>query len=482
MRKFLTLFLASFVALAIWTAPSYAEVSFGGELRIRAESWLNQDFSDDKNSYDSTDCSLYGSGCDQRAFIGQRARLWGMAKPTDDTTIKLTIQDTRYWGEYGQRAYNNGGPSLTDEWENVTDLHEAWLQIDNFFNTGVAFKIGRQELVYGDQRLVGNFGWSNYGRSFDAAKFMYGSDQFDVDFWYSKISDSTAAQFEYPFGPANSAADEDQDFYGIYGTLKTIPNNTLDLYVMYLRDGSPFLFVENPDTPSLGTPNITMEEQNLWTYGARLKGDVAGVDYTVEVPFQTGEITDKAALGTDYDISAWAWAARAGYTIPNAPVGLRIGAEYVFAQGDDDDSDGDINTFSNLFPTNHSHMGFMDQQGWRNVKAWNVNVAAKPVDKLSARLDYWDFRLDETADAWYGAGAWMNQPTGMRSACTGASPSCDEHVGSEVDLTLNYAYNKAVGIQAGVSRFFVGDFIEDALGTSDVDDMDWAYLQFTANF
>jgi len=76
----------------------------------------------------------------------------------------------------------------------------------------------------------------------------------------------------------------------------------------------------------------------------------------------------------------------------------------------------------------------------------------------------------------------MNQPTGMRSACTGASPSCDEHVGSEVDLTLNYAYNKAVGIQAGVSRFFVGDFIEDALGTSDVDDMDWAYLQFTANF
>jgi len=39
-----------------------------------------------------------------------------------------------------------------------------------------SLKIGRQELIYGDERLIGAFGWNNIGRVFDAAKLRSGED------------------------------------------------------------------------------------------------------------------------------------------------------------------------------------------------------------------------------------------------------------------------------------------------------------------
>ncbi|HLE08025.1 MAG TPA: hypothetical protein VI914_00160, partial [Thermodesulfobacteriota bacterium] len=59
MRKFLTLFLA-FVALAIWTAPSYAEVSFGGQYLLRTEWRDNLGFIDASDEDALSEC---GESC-----------------------------------------------------------------------------------------------------------------------------------------------------------------------------------------------------------------------------------------------------------------------------------------------------------------------------------------------------------------------------------------------------------------------------------
>ena len=37
----------------------------------------------------------------------------------------------------------------------------------------VSLKIGRQELSYGDERLVGAFAWNNIGRVFDSARVRW---------------------------------------------------------------------------------------------------------------------------------------------------------------------------------------------------------------------------------------------------------------------------------------------------------------------
>ena len=50
-----------------------------------------------------------------------------------------------------------------------------------------------------------------------------------------------------------------------------------------------------------------------------------------ELPFQFGE---EGTLAGGSDISAWAFAAKAGYTLPT-PMKIRVGAEYDFATGQD---------------------------------------------------------------------------------------------------------------------------------------------------
>jgi hypothetical protein len=449
MKKIFALFVAV-AALMVWTIPATAAgVDFGGQYRVRGESKSETDFYEGDGDHAVND---------QSAYYGQRVRLWGVAKPTNDTTVKITIQDTRTWG----RNSSIDGPGLTNAASgNNLDLHESYVLIDEFFGTPLSLKVGRQELVYGDQRLVGSFGWSNNGRSFDAAKTMYRSDQVDVDFVASKITDVAGKD------------DNDSDFYILYSTVKTIPNNSLDLYLMLLRDGGA--------TPIIGTNTVLAnadESQSLWTYGLRLKGAAAGVDYTAEFAFQTGEIN---TAGTDYDLDANAYAIRVGYTIPGAPMGIRVGVEYAYASGDDDATDNDLETFTNLFPTNHGHYGNADVQGWRNIEAWNINASAKVNAKTSVKISYWDFTLAEEDDSWYSAGDWNSAVTASdaRTACS----TCDDEVGQELDLSIKYKYNSAVTLMAGVSRFFAGDHLKDAAtGVNSEEDMDYAWLQLTANF
>lgn len=447
-RILLSVFAAA--VTAAWAMPANAaDVTFSGQYRLRGEYRNNADFND--NATDSV------------SFYGQRVRLTANAKVTDDTSVKITLQDTRNWGV--NTGTQDSGPSLTDNGSNTTDLHESYVNIDNLLGQPISLRAGRQELVYGDERLVGAFGWNNNGRSFDALKVMYKSEPVNVDVWTSKIKETNATA---------GAADNDQDFYGIYATTNKIPNNSLDVYVLWLRDGSQTAFGNNGTTIT-----GSIESQNLYTIGARLKGSAAGVDYTVELPFQKGAIKTSTQ---DNKISAWAFAAKAGYTLPT-PVKIRLGAEYDFASGDKDNTNDKIKTFFNLFPTNHDKLGYADQQSWRNVKAWNLNASADVNEKLRLYASYWNFHLAAKEDAWYTASTWNQTQTGALRVAS--STNGKSSIGSEVDLVATYKLNNAVTAELGYSRFFTGTFIKDridAVANSDKKDQDFAYLQLTANF
>ncbi|MEE8574687.1 MAG: alginate export family protein [Thermodesulfobacteriota bacterium] len=516
MKRFFVLAIAV-VAFAAMSVPAFAAVDFGGQLRVRGEFRDNVDFEDNYQggSYDDRD----------QAYINQRVRLTGVARPTDDTTVKITIQDTRQWGHNSTRV-PNGGPWLTDEnnancysrssddsgdddqqgstWErnisqdehcNGLDMHESWVKIDDLFGfDGLSIKVGRQEMNFGDQRLIGSFGWNEYGRSFDAVRVDYGTDQVDVTLFASKIADQTAG-----FLNSGDTNDRDQDFYGLYTTIKMIPNNTLDIYVLWLRDASQNQIVAG-NNGTLARYNVPFvgpdcsntldcyidKTQNLYTFGARLKGAIAGIDYTFELPVQTGSIDmgDYGSMNSiDYDIDAWAFAAKFGYTLP-IPQKIRLGIDYAIASGDDDPADSSLETFSNLFPTNHGHYGHMDQQGWRNMEAMGFNLTWQALSNLKLYAALWTFKLDEEEDAWYNAGAWNNSISILdllRRSPGFANPAPDKDLGHELDLAATYKYNSAVTVKAGVSRYFTGDFIEQRRFGND-DDQDWGYLELTANF
>src|SRR5947209_3086601 len=53
------------------------------------------------------------------------------------------------------------------------DLHQGYVTLGNHKEFPLSLKVGRQELIYGEERLIGAFGWNNIGRSFDAAKVRW---------------------------------------------------------------------------------------------------------------------------------------------------------------------------------------------------------------------------------------------------------------------------------------------------------------------
>ena len=95
-------------------------------------------------------------------FIGQRARL-GFEYKQDFVHINLSITDGRTWGEETPQTKGING----------LQVNEVWLELTN--KKGFSMKMGRQELTYDDQRLLGNLDWGNLSKSHDALVLKYGN-------------------------------------------------------------------------------------------------------------------------------------------------------------------------------------------------------------------------------------------------------------------------------------------------------------------
>ena len=59
--------------------------------------------------------------------------------------------------------------------------------VKNILTPGLSAKLGRQEIIFGDHRLFGNFGWSQVGNSFDAARLTYSIPIVDLDLFWARI-------------------------------------------------------------------------------------------------------------------------------------------------------------------------------------------------------------------------------------------------------------------------------------------------------
>jgi hypothetical protein len=179
------------------------------------------------------------------------------------------------------------------------------------------------------------------------------------------------------------------------------------------------------------------------------------------------------ARGTtpESDISAYALAVKAGYTLP-AAFKPRIGIEYDRASGDDNATDDQFETFENLFPTNHIHYGYMDYAGWRNMQDIRISLSAKPTKTSGVILDYHLLSLTEEADNWYRASGGV-----FRSA----AGNTESQLGQEVDIVVFVIFKEKIRVEAGYGHFFTGDYVEANFPAA-TDDSDFAYLQAGIGF
>jgi hypothetical protein len=371
------------------------------------------------------------------------------------------------------------GPGAGPESDGPVDLHQAFFTLGNHKQFPVSLKIGRQELLYGDERLVGPFGWNNIGRVFDTAKVRWQNPLFVAEAFTGKIVLPDDNNF--------NMWNDYNLFSGLHITTKEIPKTATELYFFARNDGVGSTLANPGAFPpfQVGAPAA----RDIYTIGARFKsnpGELGKFDYTVEGAYQFGNWKPTIASAR-LDHNAYAFMANIGYTLDDGPMAPRVALEYAHGSGDSNPTDENHDTFDNLYPTNHKFYGYMDLLSWQNLDDVRAIFTIKPHPRLSIALEGHAFWLADTSDSLYNVGGVARTTPG--STVGGGNgfnnnPSYGSYIGSEVDLVAGFLLTKFATLEAGYGHFFVGDYIDQTWSAPGfgATDADWIYIQALVRF
>ncbi len=404
------------------------------------------------------------------SWVVTRLRLGVGIKPTSWLRFYAQTQDAR---ELGSDRPNTPG-IRGSEGDDTFDLRQAYVEFADYTRFPLGLTVGRQRLAYGDQRLVADSRWGNFGRTFDAIRLRWQPSTLQwLDLFASRPVQAKAEVF--------NDSDSADNFSGAYYSTEALRPQTTDAYVFYRdkADAQPDLDPINRVDPH-GTWNGPA--QRTATVGTRWKSKphaLAGWDYNFEAAGQWGEVwaTDRSTPALDH--LAFATHLSGGYTWEDAVWAPRLGFAYNFATGDSNPNDNRNESFQNLFPSNHGRFGEADFFGWRNLHNAQLRLLAKPLKSVEVELAYHANWLADTSDYWYRGNGYSTlrtkTPSGQDVRTVGAS----NFAGQELDLTVKWSVNPHFSVDAGYSHFFAGSYLRD---TGPADDADFAYVQVTTAF
>lgn len=335
-------------------------------------------------------------------------------------SFQVNLHDARLSGkQIGPTAAPFRGPF---------DLRTGFADIGNTASP-VTVRVGRQELAFGEQRLIGHLAWVNTGRAFDAARATLRSKK-------AGQVDVFAASLVRNLPDALDRSGNGNRLFGAYAaTPKLIPLAAVEPYVFVRRD-------ENlrSEAGTLGTILQT-------TVGTRVAGKLpARLDYGVEMAMQRG------SLAAD-SIGAWAGHWQIRESLPGR-LAVKLTTEYNFASGDGDATDGTRATFDQLYPTGHDKLGLGDQVGWKNVHHIREGFEFSPFRATPVSVNYHSWWLAKKTDGLYGAnGALLARVAG------GAAAS---HVGHEIDVQVSRTLTPQLQLTGGYAHMFTGAFLKQA--------------------
>ena len=387
---------------------------------------------------------------------------------------------------YGDERFNATAPGqgLTER-DGPMDIHQAYVLIGNHKEFPVSVKLGRQELVYGDQRLLGSFRWNNNARTFDAVKVRWQNALFGVDLW-------TGGLVYNDHNNLNKSNSQDH-FSGAYFNFpKAAKNEIVEAYV-YARNVERGIATDN--WTGVAAPFRFPGAQDLYTAGLRIKSKPLAYDawdYGVELMHQFGNrtavfpaTTVAAALAAKrLRQDAWALVLQGGYTWTEHPWQPRLALIYSYASGDKSSTDGTSQTFQNLFATTHLFYGYMDLNSLQNLHDVRLAFTAKPRANISLAAEAHYQLLDHTTDFWYNV---AGVPRNFTGAAVGSgkgyrlNPSYSNQLGTEVDLVAAWTFRPYAQIEAGVAHYFRGNYIKQSLAAVGSKDAGYCYVQFTFN-
>jgi hypothetical protein len=349
----------------------------------------------------------------------------------------LEVRPTKYLTAYIQfvDAHALGLPLyyIAANQRDIFDGRQAFLE---FHAKGVQVFAGRQELRYGNERLVGISNWTNTSRTWDGFVGRIGDkNRLDL-FSTSVVAIHTSSLDKHGAGLT---------FHGAVGTITTwVPHTVIQPFV-YFRA-----------LPRVASLQSTYGTETEWTPGAEVSGK-----YPIGIYFDMLGALQRGSFAND-TINASAGVVKAGYYADKIPWKPRLGGEYDYASGNPNmtSSSTRIGTFDQQYPSNHNAFGLTDLFGFQNIKQERINLDMAPAKHLSVLIQQEWMQVATIHDSVYsGSGSAKVKPP------TNGFTSVD--IGKEFDASGQYAFlGNNLSLNAGVGHFSPGTLMHKAASTT----------------
>lgn len=378
------------------------DVKITGQVRHRSER-------NDKDFTEST--SSYGV-----SFLRSRLNL---KFDKENSYAFVQVQDARIFGS----ETNTLGDGSAD----AIDYHQAYFNVSDVFTKGLSIKIGRQEVAYANQRLMGSVGWHNIGRSFDGFTANYKREKYNANFFSLIETESNA------LGDVG-----DKNVRGVWVETSFVNSTRVDLF-----------FINQNTSPG--------DVLNRHTYGVFSKGSYSLGSMTLS---QETDFALQSGLNEGNDVAASLFGTRVKLKPNNSAQKIWVGVGYDVVSGDDV-STSDDEAFNTLYATNHKYYGFMDY--FLNVPVHTQGAGLtdvvfsggfKPKAKWSVKADY---HILTSSQEMNGLSA----------------------IGTELDLTAVYGYSKDIKVITGASFFTPDELFNSWRGDANAS---WGYIMTVYNF
>ena len=385
-----------------------ATLDIGGQVRARFE---------DDNGFT---IKGYEPGGDDQLLL-ERVRLDFSARFSSGRRIVLQLQDAHaFLTRFTDEDFPQSSPI-----EDTLDIRQLYAEWPHVGGGALGFRIGRQQISDGDQRVFGPGSWGNTGRfAWDAAMLTIDTARLASDFWVGRY-------LLYKSGVWPDHAVDNFLTFVNYTQVKNLPAR-LDLFYVLKHDTSGQVVGES------GTANLLSH-----TVGLQIEGRpfTASLDAGATVAAQVGR------HGRD-NLRAFGASGKVGLTLPTAwkP---RIGGQYTWGSGDSNPTDGVHGTFDGVYGGRDIFFyGYLNLFFWANLRDAELDLRVTPHRALTGFVEFHHFALDRPTDAWYTTGlkSYRRDPTGRSGT----------ELGQELDLRLVWNASSHLELMVAIGQLLPG--------------------------
>jgi hypothetical protein len=315
------------------------------------------------------------------------------------------------------------------------------------------------------QRLIGTFGFSHVGRSFDGVTASLRRGAYDVT---ALAVHPTQGGFDLAGNKEISDID-----------LAYLAFNVTRPEIARLADARVFYIYYSDGRGLLKTDNRPLDVREMDRNHIEIHSE--GAHNIQAIPTSVGTF-DTLAWGVVQqgqwgflDHRAWAYALELGWQPPALPADPWIRIGYGRTSGDDDPSDGDHGTFFQIIPTGRIYSCSTDYNLLNDADAF-VQILLRLMPGLVSRTDFHDVRLTERRDVWYQGSGATESDRDVGFGYSGRPANGRYGLMDVIETSLSYEWSAHVSSSVYYGHLFGGSVVRAIF---DGDQSDFGFIEMT---